>query len=353
MIFYSPSPVLAGPGAGFVKMDLLPETSDPFDLYFNFTTIRYMRPGGSIEVPRSQFLAMNGLGLKSPRKDIKQMKIVMGKKDGGSWYSFFDMFYNGKTVICDYDSSQNLVKAVMLDGSGEIGLQNINSFDAAGRLTHETVEVFENAFVGDNPGKKSKPHTLMSGRSVTHTYSTKGILTGSELQITRCDGYPGAPTIISGARFEYLHDASDMLVKLNCYLKDEKNPYYIFEYSYNEKGRLSGVKWSNGWKNELEMYYDYTYDSRENCVLVKCPAYLLAVGREDAKLENTFKYDDSNRVTDIVYYNWLKREDPKPDSLIHFSYDEKTKLLSEIEIEPAKMHEGKKYSFKYSYEFFK
>lgn len=174
-----------------------------------------MRPGDPVEVPRSHFLAMNGLGLKSPRKDIKQMKIVMGKKDGGSWYSFFDMFYNGKTAICDYDSAQNLVKAVMLDGSGEIGLQNINSFDAAGRLTHETVEVFDNAFGGVNPGRKAKTHLLMSGRSVTHTYSAKGILTGSELQTTRCDGYPGAPTYGSSARFEYLRDASDRLVKLN------------------------------------------------------------------------------------------------------------------------------------------
>jgi len=338
-------------------MDLLPETSDPFDLYFNFTTIRYMRPGGSVEVPRSHFLAMNGLGLKSPRKDIKQMKIVMEKKDGGSWYSFFDMFYNRKTVICDYDREQNLVKAVMLDGSGEIGLQNINSFDAAGRLTHETVEVFDNAFGHDGSGtgadKMPRTHKLITGKSVNHTYSAKGILTGSEFEISRSDGYPGAPAYRSTGRFEYLYDASGRLVKLNCYEKDGKDPYYIFEYSYNEKGRLAGVKWSNGWKNELEMYYDYIYDSRENCVMVKCPAYLLAVGREDAKLENTFKYDDSNRVTDIVYYNWIKREDPKPDSLIHFSYDEKTGLLSEIEIEPAKMHEGKKYSFKYSYEFFK
>ena len=352
---YYPSNAFAGPGAGFVKMDLLPETSDPYDLYFNFTFIRFMRPGEPPEVPRSHFITLNEAGLKSPDKNVKQLKIVMEKKDGGSWYSFFDMFYYRKTVICDYDRSQNLVKAVMLDESGEVCLQNVNSFDASGRLIFETAEVFDSVFGHDGSGSVSDnmPRTrkLIISKSTVHTYSAKGILTRSDFKAINSSPYSDSSTLKTGY-FEYIYDAADKLVKLSCYEKDEKKPFYIFEYTYNEKGKLSGIKWFNGLKDELEMYYDYVYDSKENCVTVKCPVHLLAVGREDAKLENTFKYDDSNRLTDVVYYNWLKREDPKPDSLIHFSYDEKTRLLSEIEMEPAKMNAGKKYSLKYSYEFF-
>ncbi|HOT77903.1 MAG TPA: hypothetical protein PK467_19105, partial [Candidatus Wallbacteria bacterium] len=101
---------------------------------------------------------------------------------------------------------------------------------------------------------------------------------------------------------------------------------------------------------ELEMYYEYFYDGRGNCVKVKCPPYLLA-DRETAILENTFKYDDFNRVTDIVYFNWLKVDNSRPDSLIRCVYGE-AGLLKEIEIEPALLNPGKKYSFKYSYDFF-
>ncbi|HOT77157.1 MAG TPA: hypothetical protein PK467_15305, partial [Candidatus Wallbacteria bacterium] len=53
--------------------------------------------------------------------------------------------------------------------------------------------------------------------------------------------------------FDYSYDSSENLVKISCYIKGEKKPYYRFEYFYNEKGNISRMDWFN-WNGELEMY---------------------------------------------------------------------------------------------------
>ena len=341
---YRPTPAFAGPGAGFVKLDLLPETLDPFDLYFNFSLIRYMRPGGVMEIPRSHFIETYKSGAANTGKLIKQLKITMNQKGEHQWFSFFAPFYNGKNITCEYDRSQNLTKATMLDASGEVCIKNTSSFDAAGKLTAETSEVFDRIFGHDGSGsiddRRSRTGELVFMKIIKHSYSSKGLLTRSDYKNKETEGY-----------FEYNYDSSENLIKVSCYAKEYKKPYYIFEYSYDEKGRLSNIKWFNGHKDELEMYYEYIYDEKGNCVKVKCPVYLLPE-REDGKLENDFKYDNLNRVTDIVYYNWFNSSERKrPDSLIHCSYGENG-LLSEIEFEPAQMNPGEKFIFKYSYELY-
>lgn len=341
---HSPAPALAGPGAEFVKLDLLPETMDPFDLYFNFSFLRYMRPGGMLEIPRSHFIETYKSAAADAGKLVKRLKITMNKKGEHKWYSFFAPFYNGKNITCEYDRSQKLTKATMIDESGEVCIQNINSFDDAGRLTAETSEVFDRVFGHDGSGSidDRRPRTgkLIFKRTVKHSYSPKGLLIRSDFKNLETEGY-----------FEYERDSSENLIKLSCYAKEYKKPYYIFEYCYDEKGRLSKIKWFNGQKDELEMYYEYIYDEKGNCVKIKCPVYLTPE-REDGRLENDFKYDNLNRVTDVVYYNWFNSPVRKrPDSLIRCSYGENG-LLSEIEVEPAQMNPGEKFIFKYSYELY-
>lgn len=345
----NPAALLAGPGAGFVKLDLLPEHLDPYDLYFNFTFIRYMRPGEPLEIPRSRFNELYAEGAGKPPAGIKSVKITIRKKDGGEgertgWFSFFDSFYNGRTISCEYDKKGDLLSALMLDGSGEVCIRASNSYDAEGRLTSETSEVFDRVFGHDGSGSADdrRPRTgkTVFRREMRHIYSPKGLLTKSIYKGLKNEGW-----------FEHSCDQAGRLTVTKCYLKELERLYYKLEYSYTGSGRLAGVKWYNGSTGDLEMYYEYAYDEKGNCVSIKNPVFPQP-DREDGKLEQKFEYDAQNRLVRGVYYNWF-RFDPaaRPDSVISCSYGEKG-LLSEIEVEPAKMNPGKKYSIKYSYSFY-
>jgi len=69
-----------------------------------------------LEIPSSRFAQLCGSRPGNVSRPVKRLKITTGKSDGGKWSSFFDPFYNEKTVICDYDRPQRLIKAATQKG---------------------------------------------------------------------------------------------------------------------------------------------------------------------------------------------------------------------------------------------
>ena len=347
------STAFAGPG-NFFKFDLLPEFLDPYDLYFSFWLHRFERPGGSFEIPRSQFLNLYAGKMKLYPKGVRRMEIVFGKTGVGGWETLFDLFYDKKRAVCEFDRSGNLVSAIMHsdDASREINMRSRYSYDAAGRLSAETAEVYPTrAFTSGYGAKFSgvpvegrEPDTneLDFRRIAVYKYSGDGLLKRVDISALRQAGH-----------YEYEYDETGKLVKTTIFESTESGPYFTQKYSYDAGGRLSKSEWTSGYNNKVEMVYEYQYDSAENCVKIMTAVYpIMDMTRDRPYLDNTFAYDRAGRVVGARYFNHFKNSYNQPDSVSKCVYDARG-LLKEVDIESKKfIDRDGGYSIKYSYEFY-